>query len=180
VETTGLSAQRNDIIQIGALVEIDGEVVEEINLRCQPFDWDAVEPEALAISGATIEKLRSYCEPSETYQKFTKILGKYVNKYDPKDKFQPAGYNVDFDLRFLSAFMKKNNDNYFGSYTTWQGIDPLPLLRILKYRGDIALPRLNLAAVCTHFEIEHQAHDALSDIKATRELMQLLLTRYFK
>lgn len=179
VETTGMHPIKHDIIQLAAIIEIDGQIVAEENIRCQPSDWNTVSSEALAVSGTTTEQLKTYILPAEAYNRFTTLLNKYVDRYKPEDKFYPAGYNLNFDLGFINSFMKKHNDNYLGSYLNWKRIDPLPLLHFLEYQGKITLPNFKLSTVCEHFSIELQAHDALSDVKATRELLKLLQEKYY-
>lgn len=173
-ETTGRSAVKNDIVQLSGMIEIDGVVKEEFNFRCQPFDFSTVEEEALKVTGLTLEDLKSYPLPKEMYTKLVTLLSKYCNKFDKNDKFYPAGYNVSFDLDFLANFFAKNGDKYFGSWVNWKSIDGLPLMRFLEFCGSVRLENQKLGTVCEHFGIEIQAHDALSDIRATRSLIQKL------
>jgi len=179
VETTGMDPLRNDIIQLAAIVEIDGKVVAEKNLKCQPLDWDNVSIEAINISGNTIESLQSYMPPAEAYKEFLALLDSHVDKYAPEDKFYPSGYNLSFDLGFISHFFKKQGNNYWGSYIKWKGIDPLPLLHYLEYRGKISLSNYKLVTVCEYFGIELTAHDALSDAKAVKEILRILEEKFY-
>jgi len=174
VETTGLNAWHNDIIQIAMLVEINGDVVEEFESKVRPFNMENCNKQALAVTGTSEKDLLNYPDPKIVYQKIVDMLGKYVNKFEKSDKFTPIGYNVKFDCEFLSAFFKKNDDRYYGSWFNWKAVDPLYMLYIMDYQKRIALPNYKLATVCQHFAIPIQAHDALSDIKATRELWQVL------
>jgi len=43
------------------------------------------------------------------------------------------------------------------------------------FQGQLSLPNYKLQTVCEHFGVQIDAHDALSDIKATRELLQMIL-----
>ena len=175
VETTGLDAQKQDVIQLAYMIEIDGEVKESGNVFMQPFSYENISQEALNVHGTTIEQLKSYQEPSSAYIELHKVLGRYVNKYDKTDKFQPAGYNVRFDLDFLKQFFIKNDDEYFGSFFNYKGIDPLPVLYFFDGTGRInPLKNYKLETVCEYFEIGIDAHDALSDIRATKMLVERL------
>lgn len=177
VETTGLSPYKNDIIQFACLVEINGEIVEELETKVRPFDFSTIDQKALDTNGLRLEELYDYPHPKEVYQQMCKLFGKYVSKFDKNDKFAPAGYNVRFDVDFLSNFFKKNGDKYYGSFFSWRLIDPIYKLYEMDYEGRIALPDYKLATVCTHFGIPLQAHDALSDIRATRQLRYKLAER---
>lgn len=174
VETTGLHPKYNDIIQIACLIEINGEVVEEFTSFVKPFAMEHVNEQALKITGHTVAELATFPEPSIVYNNLVDLLGKYVNKYEKSDKLTPIGYNVKFDCDFLLSFFKKNDDKYYGSWFNWKTVDPLALLHMMDYKRKIALPNYKLATVCQHFGIPLKAHDALHDIKATRELWYLL------
>lgn len=180
-ETTGLDAAANGLIQLAMIIEIDGVVVEEVNLKLKPHPTDLINDEALAVNGITREMLeneegRLSCR--EGYLELIKILSKYVSQYDRADKFTPIGYNVSFDMEVLRQFFLKNGDKYFGSWMWWNAADPLQLLRFLKYARKVDLPDFKLSSVCAHFGIPIDAHDALSDIKATRDLAILLRDKY--
>lgn len=174
-ETTGRNPVKNDIVQLSGIIEIDGEVKEKFNLRCQPVNWEAIEPEALEVTGNTIEEMKTWERPGVMLDRFIRILDKYCDKYDKNDKFTPAGYNVRFDLDFLQQFFIKNGQKYgTGSYQNWRAIDGLPIVHFLHYKGILDLSDCKLGTLCNHYGIEIQAHDALSDIIATRELLKKL------
>ena len=46
-ETTGLDAGKHGIIQLAALMEIGGEIVETFNMKFQPHEGALINPEAL-------------------------------------------------------------------------------------------------------------------------------------
>lgn len=173
-ETTGRSATANDIVQLSGIMEVNGQIVDEFNFRCQPFDYGTVEQEALTVTGLTVEELKSYPSPQEMYTKLVSLFDKHINRYDKNDKFYPAGYNVNFDLDFLAKFFEKNNNKFFGAYCNWKAIDGLPIIRFMEYCNLLHLPNHKLGTVCEHFSIDIQAHDALSDIKATKTLIENL------
>lgn len=180
-ETTGLDPRKNGLIQLAMIIEIDGQVKEEVNLKLKPHDLDIIDDEALKVNGITREMLENDADRlslREGYLELIKILAQYVNQYDSSDKFIPIGYNVSFDMDVLKHFFLKNGDKYFGSWVWWNIVDPLPVLRFLRYSGKIDLQDYKLSTVCSHFGINIDAHDALSDITATRELTLLLREKY--
>ena len=174
VETTGLNPYKHDVIQIAALVEINGEVKEEFEAKLAPFDYAAIDPKALGIHGYTVDALKTFPHPREVHGSFCSLLSRYIDKFNRSDKFCPVGYNVRFDVDFMKNFFDKCGDKYFGSWFNWKLVDPLSRLYELDYERKIALPDYKLSTVCTHFNIPLKAHDALSDIRATRELRLLL------
>lgn len=172
VETTGLNALQNDIIQLSGIVEIGGEVKDEFNFKMQPFSYENISAEALEANGLSVEKIKTFPTPQDTHKSFCKVLEKWCNKFDRSDKFYPAGYNVKFDIDFLAKFFLKNEDNYLGSWINWHALDALPFLYAMDFKGEIALPNCKLSTICEHFKIELTAHDALSDVRAARELIK--------
>lgn len=170
VETTGTSYQENEITQLAGLIEIDGEIVEEFNFDVRPTNFESISQEALEITGKTIDDLKSYPDSYTVYCDFTDILDKYIEKFDKMDKFYPCGYNVDFDIKFLRSFFIRNKNLYLGSYLSYKAIDLLPLMYFLESCEKISLENYKLGTVCAHYDIEIDAHDAMSDINATRQL----------
>lgn len=182
-ETTGTDPLKHEITQFAAIVEIHGKVQEEVNWRCQPKDWDAIDPEALKVTGISIEQLKEFQTPEEMFKKIKALFTRYIDKYDKAPfKFYPAGHNVQFDLNFLDAFWRKYgnaDEKKWGtvSYQNWRALDSRAMCNFLMAQGKLPCPNIKLSTLCEHFGIEIQAHDALSDIRATRELVQLMMKR---
>jgi len=170
-ETTGLDENVHDIIQIAGVIEIDGEIKEKFNYKIKPFNMSEVSYEALETNGFTLDAINKFDAPDEVLRKLIVLMGQYVDRFDPADKFYPAGYNVQFDLNFLRAFFEKNNDKFFGSWFYWRPIDPLPVLYLFETLGKIHLPNYKLTTVCELLGIEFKAHDAFEDIEATMKVI---------
>lgn len=105
LETTGTNPGRNGIHQISGQVVIDGIVKEQFDFHVQPNPKAAIEDEALAVAGVTREQIAQYPAMGTVYRQFVAMLGKYVDKYNSKDKFFLVGYNnAAFDNQFLRGF----------------------------------------------------------------------------
>ena len=179
LETTGLDSKKNDIIQLACLIEINGKIEEEIHFDCQPFNYNTINTKALEINKLTIVQIKEFDTPQEMYKKLIKILDKYIDRYDKNDKFSPAGYNVRFDVDFLREFFLKNNDKYYGAFFDYHLLSIDSLLYLFNYKGLIKLENYKLETVAKYFGIELKAHNALSDIKATRQVFYKL-SEYLK
>lgn len=176
-ETTGLNPEKHSIMQFAALIEEGGQVMDQINIKFAPLPEAIVEQSALNLTGTTREELEARPSAIDAYYQMIRFLDTHCDKYDKADKFYPAGYNVRFDLDFLQVFFKACGNLYgIGSYINWRWLDPLPLLYTMDYSGRLGLPNYKLETVCEYYGIEIDAHDALSDVRATRELMHLLLS----
>jgi len=65
----------------------------------------------------------------------------------------------------------RQNDNFLGSYIDFRKrIELLDITRGLRALGIIESQDSKLETLCKEFGVEIKAHNALSDIKATREL----------
>ncbi len=178
-ETTGLDAKRHGIIQIAAIMEIDGEVVDRINLDIRPSSCCACDAKALEISGKTLEEIKGFPHEADQFREFCAWLGKYVEKFDKTDKAFFCGYNSPFDVEFMRAFFERNGDKYFGSWF-WSGsIDVMGLalleLRDVRHKmenfklGTVAEKVLGAEAVAK-MTSKIGLHNAMTDIELTREI----------
>jgi len=183
VETTGLDPKENDIIQLSGMIEIDNEIKDTFNFKMQPYNWNSISDEALKINNTTIEDLKSYEDPNIQYKKFRSILDKYVSKFDKLDKFIAAGYNVRFDIDFLKEYFIKNNNSYLFSYIGGYSLDVYQIviaLYHLNLKREYPVKNFKLETLAQDEGIEIKAHDALSDVEATRELYLIYKRNYLR
>ena len=192
-ETSGLDPKRHAIVQLAMLMDINGEVVDKLTLNIKPqetdmvnfvmndkpqeMEWDEIQFMAEAIGNATLpvngisfKDMIGYLDPMEAHKQIVEFLDKYIDKFNKEDKAWIGGYNVRFDLDFLAQFFEKCEDKFLGSYIKWRCLDPYTILQNNDYKANEHLKSLSLENVCKEFELEHTAHDALSDIEATRHL----------
>ena len=188
VETTGLNAKENDIVQIAGILDIDTIPATEFNYHVQPRNWENISDEALKINGLTKDELRTYEPPEIVHRRITDKLNKYIDRYDRSDKAFIGGQNPSFDRDFLKEFFIKNGDLYFGSWFDYHVIDlcALSLVFHIKDIVDLTDPntgRINvrLGNVARAFDLEQkEPHDALDDIRLTRQIFyEHMLDRFF-
>ncbi len=176
IESTGLNAKTDGLIQISGIIEIDGEVKEEFDLKCRPFKGDIIDKKALEVNKTSIKELREWEDPGRVYLKLKSIFDKYVDKYDRLDKFYAIGQNVGFDLDFMREWFVKNNDNYFGSYVHYHKIDLIAITTALRMVGRLdGLENMKLVSLKKYFGMESKDHDAWFDIVATRDIFKKYL-----
>jgi len=184
-ETTGLDATKHGIIQLAMLMDIDGEFVDEISLDIQPFQTDLMSiqnddnifwadniiwKDEATPTGITFGDIAEFMHPYEAMGNIISFLDKHIAKFDKSDKCWIGGYNTRFDLDFLSAFCQKAKFDYLGSYLNWRQLDALHLMWQIDFKATLALSSFKLEEVCKAYCIDLKAHNAMSDIKATREL----------
>lgn len=175
-ETTGLDPVKNDIWELACVIDIDGVVEYEEVFKIRPFCLDNLDPEALKITRITPEELGKFeLTTLDVVAKLKSIWSRYIDKYNRDDKFIVGGYYVSFDLQFLREMFKKAGDQYgIGSWMFTPLLEVSTLIAQHVARFDLRLPNYKLATVCNHYGIDIEAHEALSDIQATRELYYLL------
>lgn len=183
-ETTGIDPRKHGIIQIGALIEIDGETKEELDFKIQPFVTDVTEEEALKIHNISQETIETYTPPRQIYRQLIAIMDKYVDRFDKQDKFHFIGYNARFDSDMLREWFKKCGDVYFGSWFFFPPIDVMNLAAFQCMEKRATLENFKLETVVNKgfgLKLEETSlHDALADIRLTRKLFRLLKKGFLK
>jgi DNA polymerase III epsilon subunit-like protein len=180
LETSGLDSKRAGIIELGYMIEDDrGIIVDEGILEINPFTYNRkveISSKALEINGYTPEDLHDLGDSSKIFEEFIDILNKYED-----GRYQIAGYNVLFDIKFLRAWFQDNSEGYlFNKYFDRKMLDVYNFVKCVRYlypEKFVGCDRDKLGMVCECFSVElgDNAHSALDDIKATRELMMRIL-----
>jgi len=175
VETGGLDPKESCIHQVAGQVVIGGVNVEEFNLQFRFHPDVKIYKEALAVSNLTEKQVEERKMSSlDAYHIFNNILCTHVNKFDKQDKFIFCAYNAPFDAGFLNQWFNRHGNKYFfglchgGAY-----FDPLNLALLAEMRAGKKLfsPNRKLSTVSKELGVPlDNAHDALADIQATREV----------
>lgn len=181
-ETTGLENTDNDIITLAGMFDIDGEIVEEVEYKMKPLKPENITQEALDVNGFTKSEILTFPDPIETKRDLEKKIKKYINPFKKNkgidDKFVPAGQNTQFDTGFLKALWTNCGDKWYGSLFSYQEVDLLSVTQILRLLKHLDTPNLKLETMANHFDVKIVAHDAKSDIQATREIFYKILNRF--
>lgn len=176
-ETTGLTTN-SAIIQIAGIIEIDGVVKEEFNIKCRPHENAEVSKDALEVTKLTLEEINKYQAPEDALKELETIFAKYCDKYNREDKFILVGHNVKFDLKMLNSFFIRLGNNYLGSWISFKKIfDTLAVIQamqIIKIIPEMENNKLGTLSEYFKIELGDNAHDALADIKATRKLSKII------
>lgn len=172
-ETTGTNPEHNALIQLAGILEEGGEVLEEFNLHCRPHKGALIEAQALEVHGIDLDTIHSFPSPTMLLVRLLHLINTRFDAVKPI----MAGFNVKFDVDFLFWLFKHQNDGSFFKHFSYQMLEVRTLVSIAIAEKLIPCYKdLKLGTLCKHFDIEINAHDALSDIQATRELYYKLLT----
>ena len=176
LETTGLNPMVDEIIQFSAVIEIDDEIIEEIDLKARPTDSKLIQPEVLKLLGTTEDEIMSReLSQVELYEAILAFYDKHVDKYDRNDKLIPVGYNIDFDKSFMRQFFLHHDNRYIDSYFNHHSLDVMAFTHIFLIYGKIppCQENLKLTTMCKYAKIPlEKAHDSLYDTHAMRRLLK--------
>ena len=156
IETSGLSSEKDRIIEIAAIRVNDREVVGEF----QTLVDQGIDPgeKITGLTGITADMLKSEGIPiRDALEKLTEFVG----------NLPIVCHNVEFDCGFLINEAKRNRVKLFRN----KCVDTLTLAR-RRVRG---IRTYTLTALCGHFGIDDSgAHRALRDCHLTKEVFEKL------
>ena len=157
IETTGLSPEWDDIIEIGAIKYSNGEEIERFQSLIQPLpykDGTFVSDFITELTGITNEMLATAPKTEEVISAFSEFIGDQTI----------VGYNVSFDINFLyDNFLKILGKPMRNNY-----IDLMRMARKLYPE----MKHHRLKDMSKHYSIvNEQEHRAIADCIATSECM---------
>lgn len=167
-ETTGLEPTDNDVIQVGAILRVDTKIVDELNVKCQPVNWEKISPFALKVNNTTVDQLKEYPSPKDAWRKVYRFLYQHFHEVT----YIFGGQNTPFDWKFMKSWWEKHKDE---NAPTWESffktnhLDLMTLTKSFRDNGLLNVPNMKLGTILEAFnvKIEGNLHDALTDIKAT-------------
>jgi DNA polymerase III epsilon subunit-like protein len=175
-ETTGLEPIDSGPFEIAFLVYRGGELLAEQLYHLNPLNDEVIiHQSALDVNGATEEQIRGYPPAKEIVPQIIEFL----NQFAVPEKYVFAGYNCKFDYGHLGALFYREGiliNDYFNA----KMIDVLELVERAKDKK-LLKPTVNnkLVTITKSLDIEHdEAHTALSDIKATRQLYEHIYLKW--
>jgi len=169
IETTGFGRKYDYIIQIAGLV-YDTETGEEFDVFNEYAKPGKSIPskitELTGISNATVVNAQSEKDLVMRFAEFVAIAN--------PDKL--GGHNIDaFDM----GFIREKTNKYFITFPNLPTIDTLKIARAQKYQTGVSTPtgkvKLTQVVIAASMGITYQAHDALEDVRALKEIYPRLL-----
>lgn len=151
LETTGLHAATDEIVEYGAVRVRDGAPAEELSVLVR---LDTPLPaEITRLTGITQEELEGGMEAAAALEAFLDFVG--------KDAL--VGHNLQFDLEFLRAACTRNQK----AVPTNRKIDLLPLAR----RKIMGISNYKLLTLAQHFALADKVeHRALPDCRLIQKV----------
>ncbi len=178
LETTGVDVRKHSVHQIAGLIEIDGVVVEEFDIKTRPHPKCQYEEGALLACRKSVAELESYQPMESAHKEFKRIITQYIDPFDKTQKAWVVGFNNRyFDDVFLRAWFKQNGDEFIGSLFWTDTLDTLVLASEYLVERRSSMPSFKLRRVAMELGLEvdkDQCHDALYDVKLTRAIYRIV------
>lgn len=167
IETTGISAWKHEIIEIGCLIakqNEDGTFVEleSFEVKVKPEHIETAEIEALRING--------YDESNWVFAHSQKEALTMISQ--KCDGCVMVAQNVSFDYSFLAVAFGKYEvkDPFF-----YAKLDTIPMA-YLRFRKDPEMTSFTLRNLAEKYGIKNEkAHTAMADIRATFEVFKRIM-----
>lgn len=177
-ETTGTNPTRHAVIQLAGVIEMirepgrgEGEVVEEFDIHMAPHAEAEIDPGALEVCGVTVDEIRAYQSPASGLSEFKRVLGRYVDKFNKRDKFFFCAYNGNFDFNMIHALFQRGGDSYCGSWFWYPPMDVAVLAGKHFMDRRASLPNFKLSTVAGALGLltgREKLHYALEDVLLSR------------
>ena len=155
IETTGLSAVSNKIIEIGAVKLVNGEIVDRFSTFVNPEE--PIPPRIEELTSITDHMLVGQPKIEEVLPKFLEFCGDAVI----------VAHNASFDTGFIEANAKRMGLPYEPTI-----VDTVGLSRILL--PDLRKHKLDVVAKAVGVSLEHH-HRAVDDAECTALIYQKFL-----
>ena len=160
LETTGLRAKEDKIIEIGAIKVVDGVQVDEFSTFVNPRT--KISPRITELTGITNEDVKDAPFDTEAMADFLSF----------SEGFVLLGHNVRFDYSFLQVCATNNRFEF-----DKECIDTLKIAR----KALPEMPSRSLDCLTQHFDLLHEEkHRALSDALAASLLYQKFVAEYYE
>lgn len=183
-ETTGANVRYDQILQFAAiLTDEDFNEIESVDLRCRILPFMIPSVDALLVTGVTPDMLDA---PDLSHFEMTRIVHDLLSRWAPAVFI---GHNtIKFDEEALrQAFWQNLLDPYVTSSRGSLRADLLPILRLVHTLDADAIqvatseagnPSFKLDRIATMNGFQnHNAHDALGDVRATIHMAKLARER---
>lgn len=173
VETGGMDEIKQSLLSIGLTVWEDSKILDELEIFISKEKYDYVAA-ALNINKINLDELRAKGTSEEDS---LVLLNEFCNKHFGSNKIIIGGHNVAFDIGFIKALYRRNNQEFYDRFS-YRLVDTGTLLRFLFMQGVFDEDISSSDKAFAHFDIkfeEGERHSALGDARATALLFTKLL-----
>ena len=154
IETTGFSADWNEIIEVAGIVMEGDKEIDRFHEYIRPKK--GIPAKITEITGIKMVDVSNADGEKEVLRRFVEWC--YIQNPDAL-----VGQNIkSFDLRFI----KTKANKYNLPWKEFEIIDTLPMARSLIKQDKIRTANAQQKTLAEFFNIEYQAHSAIEDVRA--------------
>lgn len=170
LETTGLNKDENEVIQLAALVVVNGEIKEELSFFFKPEHPENTYQKALEITGLTMETIMAYNDDPRVA---LRTIDQTLKKWAPiNEDWAIAGQNVKFDMEFFELWWNKNQgagSKLYRKTFKFVSLDLINLAFAFHIAGVFTFKNFKLSTILETLDMvfEGESHNALNDIRMT-------------
>lgn len=137
-----------------------------------------IDEKALQINKRSREEIASFQDYDKAFAEFISWLDQYIDEEVKWDFLTPIGFNSSqFDIPFLKEWFSTYDEEYHG-YFGYKDVDVFAFVKVLKHFKKFESKNDQLKTLCKLYGIKIDAHEAMSDIEATRELFEVLADEF--
>lgn len=161
-ETTGLDKNTHELLAFGAIVMINGNIVEQMDIKIRPQHLESADPEALKVNGYSERRWSM----ALTLEHASFMIYNFFCRHGDGTL---VGHNVQFDIGFITTCCRP----YYNIPISRPYIDTRDVCRaVLPHFGASSM---SLDNICAFLGWERrQAHTALSDCEDCIKILQNL------
>lgn len=175
-ETTGIEVTNSAAFEVAMILIDNGSFICERCFFLNPLSETInYHEEAGKVHGYSEADIKSFPTESEQVPKIARFLTDarelFQKDGSKTEKLVIAGYNVGFDIKHIKALLERNGfkfEDYFSNTVAdvFEQVKRAGMQKALPY-----LPDRKLGTVAKHLGVNlENVHDALADIKATRDV----------
>lgn len=168
-ETTGLSPEQHEIIQVAAIFcDASLRELERVSFKIRPEHIERASKKALEINGY---HPRTWNPKFYSHKKAFEYLNKYVKKYEALgDSVIIAGQNVKFDYGFLQKGYQEAGVLFPFSNAM---VELMDIAKIWSSARDVRLKKLSLKYLAEFTnQVNTNPHDAEADAEVTLDVLR--------
>lgn len=170
-ETTGVNSKTSSLIEIGAIAFQNGVEVGKFEGTCQPNTEKEIHLGALAVNRVKPTDFDELGDPFTLADNFANFLLDLPKAYNRS--IIPCGHNVNFDIGFVSEFLKDNCLHGFEDFVSYRSIDTASIGRFLIDARLIPCERASLGTLAKVLDAgydENKHHTALYDAELSAKV----------
>lgn len=166
-ETSGLDPDRHGILQIAWIIDDGGDIKQE---KCYDVKLEGDHDICLAALDCNNFSLERIRKGTPLGRVMSSLRISLLDAGCMNDQGIPCGHNVPFDISFLQKAEDITDEKVLMYLQWWKSLDTLAFARWLYHTGKLTVSEHKLQRLCEHFNIEHDPHDAYSDVRAVRQI----------